>query len=94
MKLLKGLEKRIYLIIILFFLFGCKPQNNIPPEQYCNSDSECAPASCCHANSCVSANQRPNCENIMCTMECKPGTMDCGQGKCVCQNYECIAEIN
>jgi putative hemolysin len=26
-------------------------------------------------------------------MDCKPGTMDCGQGSCVCENKKCSAKM-
>ncbi len=85
--------KKIYLPIVLivsFFLFaGCEKDTS--EEKYCDLDSDCAPASCCHATSCI--NTPPDCSGVMCTMECKPGTLDCGQGKCSCQNNQCVAKI-
>ena len=89
---------KTYLLLILtssFLFIGCKEEieNNIPGELYCNTDSDCVAASCCHPDSCVNAESAPDCQGLMCTLECKPGTMDCGQGKCVCQNNECTAQI-
>ena len=43
---------------------------------------ECVPASCCHADSCVLEENAPNCSGRICTMDCRPETMDCGQGYC------------
>ena len=80
--------KRIILLLALaFFLNGCINQGNLE----CSSDSDCVPASCCHATECVPAGEAPNCEDIMCTMECKPNTMDCGQGSCKCIDNKCKA---
>lgn len=42
----------------------------------------CVPATCCHPTECVSLNDAPNCSDVMCTMNCQPNTMDCGQGEC------------
>lgn len=55
----------------------------------CSLDSDCIPEICCHASTCVSAKQAPDCSNILCTMECAPGTLDCGQGECKCIEGKC-----
>ncbi len=55
----------------------------------CTTDADCVPDECCHPKACVPKTNAPNCEDMMCTEECKPGTMDCGAGKCVCQNGTC-----
>jgi hypothetical protein len=59
----------------------------------CLTDADCIPASCCHPNSCVSKDKRPDCKGIFCTMECRPGTLDCGQGICRCIDNKCEAEF-
>ena len=59
----------------------------------CNVDEECVPDSCCHAFRCVNKNYAPSCAEIMCTAECKPETMDCGQGYCACTAGLCEAYI-
>lgn len=58
----------------------------------CTTDSDCAPEQCCHATSCIPAEQKGVC-NLACTMNCQPGTMDCG-GSCACENGECVAHLN
>ena len=65
----------------------------VKPEKYCLSDEDCVPAQCCHPTDCVNKAYRPNCKGIICTMECRPGTMDCGQGYCACVENECKAII-
>jgi len=81
--------KKILLILLslmgISMFSGCTNNNNFE----CSSDSECVPAQCCHPTSCVPISQAPNCEGIACTMECAPGTMDCGQGSCVCVDRKC-----
>ncbi len=59
------------------------------PIGTCGQDSNCVPASCCHADSCVFENESPDCEAITCTQECIPGTLDCGQGHCRCIEGDC-----
>lgn len=59
----------------------------------CESDNDCFPGECCHATSCVLETDIPNCDGVMCTEECREGTMDCGQGKCACREGKCVAEL-
>ncbi|MCX8159000.1 MAG: hypothetical protein N3D20_01775 [Candidatus Pacearchaeota archaeon] len=60
-------------------------------KSYCKIDSDCVPDLCCHAKGCVNKENAPNCREIMCTMECREGTLDCGYGKCECINNKCVA---
>jgi hypothetical protein len=59
----------------------------------CRTDEDCVPAGCCHATACVAAARRPVCEGVMCTMDCRPGTLDCG-GSCLCQSGRCAAQLS
>ena len=61
-----------------------------PAAGACAVDADCVPASCCHPDSCVPAAQQPGCTDEMCTMECRPGTLDCG-GRCACEQGSCKA---
>ncbi|GEM_PF-2026235 len=60
---------------------------------YCVAASDCVPAQCCHPTGCTDRANAPDCSDAMCTQECVPGTMDCGQGSCSCINNECVAVI-
>jgi hypothetical protein len=60
---------------------------------YCEIDEDCVPATCCHPDSCINKDYRPDCKGIACTMECRPNTMDCSQGKCVCVDNTCQVEL-
>ena len=60
----------------------------------CVNDIDCVPAECCHPSSCVSANNKPDCSDIFCTQECKPGTLDCNKGYCSCVDGKCQAVFN
>jgi hypothetical protein len=58
-------------------------------QTYCEKDEDCMPAQCCHPNSCVNK-LSVNCTGILCTEECRAGTMDCGCGSCICKNNRCV----
>ena len=59
----------------------------------CEKDEDCVPNGCCHSKQCVNAEFKPDCEGVMCTMDCRGGTMDCGYGKCICKEGKCFADI-
>jgi hypothetical protein len=68
--------------------------NNIPanePNQQpsCSTDADCVPAACCHAEACTARSSAPRCSGVMCTEQCAPGTLDCGQARCVCLGGRC-----
>ena len=67
---------------------NCKFVCATTDKEFCNSNSDCVPAQCCHPNNCINKNYKTIC-NLLCTQECRPNTMDCGQGKCVCNNNVC-----
>jgi hypothetical protein len=51
----------------------------------CDKDADCAPVAQCHSNKCVGidhAGTMP--KDMMCTMECRAGTVDCGFNHCGC----------
>lgn len=58
----------------------------------CAVDADCVPAACCHATACVAKAAAPDCRAVMCTMECRPGTLDCG-GACLCRAGRCAARL-
>ncbi|MCK4491898.1 MAG: hypothetical protein KAU03_04690 [Candidatus Altiarchaeales archaeon] len=55
----------------------------------CSVDADCVRAQCCHPTSCVAIKDAPDCSGIGCTTVCAPGSMDCGQGHCVCVDGRC-----
>ena len=55
----------------------------------CSVDSDCVREICCHASTCTSKEQAPDCSNLFCTTECVPETLDCGQGECKCIKGQC-----
>lgn len=74
----------LFLVIVTLFIISCTPT-----EKQCTADNQCAPAGCCHAADAVNEKYAPSCNGILCTMECRPGTIDCGQGSLKCINNEC-----
>ncbi|MFN7699494.1 MAG: hypothetical protein ACK6CU_25005 [Deltaproteobacteria bacterium] len=58
----------------------------------CATDADCVPADCCHAAACVARASAPSCAEVMCTADCRGGTVDCGGG-CLCQNGRCAARL-
>jgi putative hemolysin len=58
----------------------------------CQTDSDCVPASCCHSTSCTNKASKSVC-NLLCTQECRPGTLDCGQASCVCNQGKCGVNV-
>ncbi len=77
-------------VIGLFILYSVDQLMN----HSCNWDKECVPEQCCHPISCVPTDEAPNCLDTICTEECAPGTMDCGQGFCECRLGKCKAVID
>lgn len=71
--------------------WGGKP-NIVSGTEPCKTDADCVPASCCHAASCTSKAHAPQCQQVMCTADCRGGTMDCGGG-CLCQDGKCAARM-
>jgi hypothetical protein len=59
----------------------------------CTTDADCVPAGCCHAAACVGAANAPSCGDVMCTSECRYGTLDCGGG-CLCHEGHCAARLS
>jgi hypothetical protein len=92
----------LIIVLIVFFIgfiiysmsqFDYDKKEKAEIGNECVVDSDCVPETCCHASSCVPANEAPDCSNLMCTMECAPGTMDCGQGSCGCVNGKCGVRV-
>jgi hypothetical protein len=59
----------------------------------CTTDQDCVAEQCCHPTSCVLRAHRPVCGEVMCSTDCRAGTMDCGGG-CLCQQGRCAAQIH
>lgn len=77
-------------LALILFLVSC---TQIPPEKKCSADSDCVPSACCHAKDAVNKESAPNCQGMLCTAVCEPGTLDCGQGEIKCVGQQCTATI-
>ena|SRR3989338_3413719 len=96
------MEKRALVVMLILIAVIISPiiaitklNEDADVEIYeCQTDSDCVPSSCCHSYSCVPISAQPNCQETFCSSECTPGTLDCGQGSCLCQNGKCQAVFN
>jgi hypothetical protein len=70
----------------------CTPGAALGGGSECAVDADCVPAGCCHATKCVPTGEAPKCADVACTMDCRPGTLDCG-GRCVCSEGTCEAKL-
>jgi hypothetical protein len=51
----------------------------------CKKDADCAPIAMCHPDKCVAlANAGAGGPPLICTMECRGNTLDCGYNHCGC----------
>ena len=78
------MKKIILMLGLIILLVGC-----VPTEKQCLKSNDCVPASCCHAKDSVNKNYAPDCEGILCSMECVPKTLDCSQGELKCVEGKC-----
>ena len=71
--------------------------NNIPAspdrddvrQASCRADADCVPSACCHPDACTARANAPSCAGLVCSQQCAPGTLDCGQARCVCLGGRC-----
>lgn len=88
--------KKLLIVLIslsLLLLSSCNSTMIIPDEKQCTSDDQCVAATCCHASEAVNSANAPNCQGILCTAVCEPGTLDCGQGELKCLNGGCTVVL-
>ena len=83
--------KVILLLVLLstLLLVSCSSS-----EKACSVDNDCVTATCCHASDAVNKDAGPNCAGQICTQECVPETIDCGQGEIKCLEGSCQVVLN
>ncbi len=74
------------IVIMLMFVASC---NYVPPDKVCTEDTDCTAAQCCHATEVVNNDNAPDCSGVLCTANCEPDTLDCGQAKARCVEGAC-----
>ncbi|HLC52253.1 MAG TPA: hypothetical protein VJI98_03365 [Candidatus Nanoarchaeia archaeon] len=79
------------ILVITIFLVSCTSQ--VQSNKQCAVDNECVPAVCCHAKDTVNQANAPDCSAILCSLECEPGTLDCGQGGLACVEGACTVVL-
>lgn len=92
---MKQLSLILTLILIFFLsisLISCTSSTST--EKSCTQDSDCVPATCCHANASINKEFAPTCQNVLCSMGCEENTLDCSQGQVKCVNNECSVVFN
>ncbi|VVB60183.1 Uncharacterised protein [uncultured archaeon] len=57
-------------------------------RRYCQSDSDCIPATCCHPAELVNRKYAPDCTGELCTEACI-GPLDCRRGEIRCIDSRC-----
>jgi hypothetical protein len=82
------MKKFVGLIVVLlaFLIVGCSGVNE---ELACTKDVDCVPDKCCHADDTKNKDFGPDCSGQLCTAECVPETIDCGQGEIKCLENQC-----
>jgi len=87
-------KKLFWVIIVLIIILIClilyiKSQNeNLGEGKQCLKNEDCIPATCCHPESCVPAEEASICRGVICSMVCS-GPLDCGAGECGCVDGGC-----
>lgn len=86
------MNKFIYFVFICSYLLilSCA-FSDVSDKKKCSSAADCVPVECCHAPDVVNRKFAPDCTDILCTEECLPNTLDCGQAEITCHNQECQA---
>ena len=82
--------KGLFVALVFLLILGCGGAT----EKYCEADSDCRPSECCHAKDTVNKDHGPDCSGQLCTMDCAPETIDCGQGSLKCLEKECTVVWN
>lgn len=57
-------------------------------KKLCQTDSDCASATCCHPEDVVNKRYAPDCSGAICTAVCL-GPLDCGRGEIKCVERAC-----
>jgi hypothetical protein len=86
--MMKKIIMLAFILSILTILTSCNA--TIPVEKQCKIDTDCVPSVCCHATDSVNKANAPDCSETFCSLECKPGTVDCGQGVVGCEEGACV----
>ena len=74
------------ILLVTIFLTSC-----VPEEKVCTLNKDCVQSVCCHASDTVNHDNAPDCRGVLCSTECVPETLDCGQGQMKCIQGQCQA---
>lgn len=94
------MDKRIPLVIglivllaIIGILFFTLNNTDVSKRDYCQFDSDCVPAQCCHPTEAVNDYYAPDCKNVVCTQVCE-GPLECRRGRIECIQNKCTVVPN
>lgn len=80
-------------VLVLLLIVSCSSpvidEPVVNESLSCVVDKDCVADSCCHAKGAVGKAYAPDCSGMMCTMNCEPGTLDCGAGRVACVEGSC-----
>jgi len=82
--------RKVFILLALLsvvFIVGCG--SSVSKELQCESDLDCVPNACCHADGTVNKASAQDCSGMLCTAECVPNTIDCGQADLKCIEGQC-----
>lgn len=94
MRKLATLATAIVVAAVIVLAYLSSQPAAIDEKVLCESDSDCAPAECCHSDSAVNKDFAPACKDTLCTAVCAPKTLDCNQGKIKCIKNQCRVMLN
>ncbi len=87
LKMKKIILVLLSIVLVSTMLIAC--QTTIPEDKVCAEDVDCVAATCCHASDVVNRYNAPDCAGVLCTANCEPDTLDCGQMVASCIEGEC-----
>jgi len=91
MRRLAGIVILVFAVLLAIIIFGgTEFRTN---RYFCNSELDCTAEQCCHPTSAINKDFAPDCSDMVCTAECSPGTIDCGNGEIKCVKNLCLAVL-
>ena len=89
MKTIKTMKTIFIFLSLLSVLLVVGCGTSVSEELQCSSDLDCVPNACCHADGTVNKAFAQDCSGMLCTMDCVPDTLDCGQADLKCLEGQC-----
>ncbi len=87
--------KTVFVLLSILLVSGCLSSLDTSPNEstdkyFCGVDTDCVAEQCCHATTSINKQFAPtNCDDLACTLECAPHTLDCGAATIQCVENKC-----